>query len=182
MTCAKMFFLLTSILRIYPPIEDFDWQVLTDLFSKTISMMKTLGNAIKKYWFSRFLRTILAVLMLLGFSAVIAEGTTLLPLETFDGTFPPTGWSVTNDNGGPVVWHRSDQYPNFGAAQPLPISGLHAHAESYPAYCGYSYDTSLITPPFSTIGVRNIELRFDYQFWVYNSEVLALDYRIGAGP
>jgi hypothetical protein len=140
------------------------------------------GDSMKKSRFSRFLRAIFVALILVGFSAVAVESATLLPLETFDGTFPPAGWSVTNDDGGPVVWHRSDQTPNTGAAQPLPISGLHAYAESFPAYCGYSYDTSLITPPFSTMGMTNIELRFDYQFWVYSSEVLALDYRIGAGP
>lgn len=136
----------------------------------------------KKFWFSSVWHAILALLMLMGFSAVAAESATLIPLETFDGTFPPTGWSVTNDNGGPVVWHRSDQLPYYGASQPLPISGLHAYAESYPAYCGYSYDTSLVTPAFSTIGMTNIEVRFDYQYYVYSSEFLALDYRIGAGP
>jgi hypothetical protein len=98
--------------------------------------------------------------------------------ENFDGTFPPAGWSVTNDNGGPVVWHRSDASPNYYA---LPSSGYSAYSESYPAYCGYSYDTSLVSPSFSTVDMDSVELKFDYEFWKYSSEYLALDYRIGGG-
>jgi hypothetical protein len=99
--------------------------------------------------------------------------------ENFDGTFPPAGWSVTNDNGGPVVWHRSDVSPKNA---PLPSSGYSAYAESYPAYCGYSYDTSLVSPSFSTVGMDSVELLFDYQYWVYSTEYLAIEYRIGGGP
>jgi hypothetical protein len=136
----------------------------------------------KKFCFSRFFRAMLAVLMLLGFSAVtVGNASAQLISENFEGTFPPAGWSVTNDQPGtgPVFWHRSDQLPNYAALQ---SSGLTAYVESYPAYCGYAYDTSLITPPFSTMGLTNVSVRFDYQYWVYSSEFLALDYRIGAGP
>jgi hypothetical protein len=105
--------------------------------------------------------------------------------ENFEGTFPPSGWEVTEDDPtySYVVWHRSDQSPNYaaGSIQP-PISGFFAYAESYPAYCGYSYDTSLISPSFSTVGMDAVEVQFDFQFWKYSSESMDLDYRIGAGP
>lgn len=118
--------------------------------------------------------------------AVSAQAVQVLPLEQFEGTFPPDGWAVTNDDppGGPVLWHRSDTAPNYGAADYAPFSGFTAYAESYPAYCGYSYDTSLITPAFSTEGIIGgpLWVTFDYQYWVYSNEYLALDYRIGAGP
>lgn len=118
--------------------------------------------------------------------AASAQTVQVLPLEQFEGTFPPDGWAVTNDDppGGPVLWHRSDATPNYGAADYAPFSGFTAYAESYPAYCGYSYDTSLVTPAFSTEGIPGgpLWVVFDYQYWLYSSEVLALDYRIGAGP
>lgn len=139
----------------------------------------------KKFDMLRFLKTIMAVTILLGFLSISSEkASAQLISENFEGTWPPTGWTITEDdpNYDYVVWHRNDQSPNYGASQPAPISGYHAYAESYPAYCGYSYDTSLITPAFSTVGMTNIELKFDYQFWVYSTEHLALEYRIGAGP
>jgi hypothetical protein len=102
--------------------------------------------------------------------------------ENFEGTFPPTGWTVTNEDGGPVVWHRSDQAPNYGVGIPLPMSGYFAYAESYPAYCGFSYDTSIVSPAFSTVGINRVMVQFDFQYWVYSTEYLALDYRIGADP
>jgi hypothetical protein len=113
-----------------------------------------------------------------------AEIVDLLPLETFEGAFPPAGWAVTNGAPGYVAWHRSDVSPNYGATQDPPISGLHAYAESYPAFCGYPYDTELITPAFSTenIGAGPVTVSFDYQYWVYSTEALTVDYRIGAGP
>jgi len=139
----------------------------------------------KKFSLPRYLQAIMAVIMLLGFLSVSAEDASAQIIsENFEGTFPPSGWSVTEDDPSYsyVVWHRNDQAPTYGASQSSPISGFHAYAESYPAFCGYSYDTSLVTPPFSTMGMTNIELQFYYQYWVYSSDFLALDYRIGAGP
>ena len=139
---------------------------------------------------SKLSRSVLTVALALAAAvlpwptAATAEIIDLLPLETFEGTFPPAGWAVTNGAPGYVVWHRSDVSPNYGATQDPPITGLHAYAESYPAYCGYAYDTELITPPFSTenIDAGPITVSFDYQYWVYSSEALTVDYRIGAGP
>ena len=113
--------------------------------------------------------------------------------ETFDQGGAPSvpgtwslvsgNWTVTEDDASYsyVYWHRSDQSPTYGASQGAPISGLHAYAESYPAYCGYSYDTSLVSPSFATTGMREVIARFAYQYWVYSSEFLHLDYRIGSG-
>ena len=102
--------------------------------------------------------------------------------ENFNGTFPPAGWTVAQDLG-PVVWHRSDTSPNNGVVGglPSPMSGYAAYAESFPAYCGNSYDTSLISPPFSTEGMTQVQLQFDYQYWVWDTEFLDVDYRIGGG-
>jgi hypothetical protein len=120
--------------------------------------------------------------LVLTFCLATTSQAQLIFSENFEGAFPPTGWSVINDDGGPVVWHRSDVAPHYGVPGPSPLSGYYAYAESYPAYCGFSYDTSLISPPFSTVGRDKVEVRFDFQYWVYSSEYLALDYRIGAGP
>jgi hypothetical protein len=99
--------------------------------------------------------------------------------ENFNGTFPPDGWSVTNDNGGPVVWHRSDVYPTGGA---LPSGGTGFSAlANCDSYFFQTYDTSLITPSFSTVGMISVELKFDYQFFRWSSENLALEYRINGG-
>jgi hypothetical protein len=114
-------------------------------------------------------------------SIALAQNIVIVPLETFEGSFPPAGWSVIND-GGPVVWHQSDASPNYGAGSYSPLSGLTAYAESYPAYCGYAYDTSLVSPEFSTEGMEVVKLRFAFQYWVYSTEYLALDYRIDGGP
>jgi hypothetical protein len=127
-----------------------------------------------------FLSLMLVLVVTFGF--VATSQAQVMLFQDFEGSFPPTGWSVTNDDGGPVVWHRSDVAPNYGTGQSLPISGYFAYAESYPAYCGFSYDTSLITPAFSTVGMDKVEVSFAFQYWVYSSEHLALDYRIGAGP
>src|SRR3972149_5826005 len=69
--------------------------------------------------------------------------------EDFSGAWPnggnpSNGWTMLNDSGGNVYWHRSDQAPTYGANQGSPISGLHAYAESYPLNCDDSaYATSL---------------------------------------
>ncbi|MGH3557494.1 MAG: carboxypeptidase regulatory-like domain-containing protein [Mycobacterium sp.] len=72
--------------------------------------------------------------------------------EDFDGgTFPPTGWTVTNDvSGSLVAWQLSSAYPedngNYTGG-----SGNAADADSNVPGPGVgSYDTSLITPAIST--------------------------------
>jgi hypothetical protein len=131
---------------------------------------------------------ILVAMLLLGFLAVTAGSASaqvnLLPLQDFEGDFPPAGWAVLNDYGGPVVWHRSDQYPigQWGDAAPPPMSSYTAYVESYPAYCGYLYDTSLVSPAFSTEDMKSVEVQFDFQYWVYSYEFLDLDYSIDYGP
>jgi hypothetical protein len=103
--------------------------------------------------------------------------------EDFEGDWPPPGWTVTRDEPGYtlIVWHRSDQYPYNGANPGPPISGLHAYAESY-YYCGASkYDTSLVTPSFSTLGMDSVEVRFDYQYSQNITDTLTLQYSLNDG-
>jgi hypothetical protein len=102
--------------------------------------------------------------------------------QDFETDWPPANWTVTDDVvDSPVVWHRSDQPPNYGANLGDPISGYHAYAESWPAYEGSTYDTSLVSPPFNTVGMDSVELRFDYQYWVYQTDHLDLEYSIDGG-
>jgi hypothetical protein len=131
--------------------------------------------------------------------------------EDFEGTFPPSGWSAINNYGGsPIVWHRSDAYPSSQVLKP--DTGYFAYIDSDVFYLGgvsgrpsrsvvapslsasetegykttsYNghYDSSLVTPSFSTLGMLTVKLQFSYQFIQFlGYETLALDYRIDDGP
>ncbi|MFN2115103.1 MAG: choice-of-anchor J domain-containing protein, partial [Anaerolineae bacterium] len=140
---------------------------------------------------NRFARVALfitvAAFALVGLSAVTAHSAAadfgcFGDLEDFEGSFPPSGWQAIDDWGGsPVIWHRSDDPPYYGVGNYPPMSGYYAYAESYPEYCGDSYDTWLVTPEFSTEGMREVLAEFDYQYWYYNGDKLDFDYSLDGG-
>jgi len=88
-----------------------------------------------------------------------------LPLEQFEGAFPPAGWSVIN-YGGTHVWQRNDYYgtPNWAG------TGFCADADSDAAGMGSVMNTGLRTPSFSLGGYSSAQLEFgmDYYIWSGN--------------
>ncbi len=75
-----------------------------------------------------------------------------LIFEQFEESFPPDGWTVTDDNGGGCVWMRTDEWPmnNYaggdgeGAAINSDICGL-----------GITVDSSLISPQMNLAGAES---------------------------
>jgi hypothetical protein len=73
----------------------------------------------------------------------------LVPEQDFQGTFPPSGWSVVNNNPGEEIWRRNDYWPRTNYAGG---DGYCADADSDAAYPDYDMDTELRTPSFSLVG------------------------------
>ena len=89
--------------------------------------------------------TSVPVQLTIGTTSVSA--TTLLT-EDFEGTFPPTGWTVVNNNPPNEPWQRNDYWARTNYAG----SGYCADADSDAAYPNYIMDTELISPSFSLDG------------------------------
>ena len=54
--------------------------------------------------------------------------------EGFEGTFPPTGWTVTDNLGYTNQWQRSDYWSFYGGNNNTYGSGYAAAADSGSAY------------------------------------------------
>ncbi len=69
----------------------------------------------------------------------------ILPLlsEDFEGTFPPAGWTVIDNAGTGMVWHRNDY---FGVANGAAFGSGYA-AVAYAYGSGAAWDTELWSPP-----------------------------------
>jgi PKD repeat protein len=79
--------------------------------------------------------------------------------EDFEGTFPPTGWTVTNDGNTPYGWRRNDQYGRTNYM----YSGYCADADADATGSGgpWPMDTSLYTPVMDLSTYTSAYLEFD---------------------
>lgn len=91
--------------------------------------------------------------LFLGSAYVLpSQGTAASLTEGFEGTFPPTGWLVINNDGGSYTW---DQYSGY------------AHTGTYSAGCHYESNVSddwLITPQLTSVGANDV-LSFWYRVY-----------------
>ncbi len=101
-------------------------------------------------------------------------------VEDFDSGFLPSGWTEANLYSMP--WQTTTWWgrPNYTGG-----SGNAAATDSDIWYSDV-YDTSLISPSFSTVGFRDVILNFDTNYQDITSssgyDYLDMDYRIGSGP
>lgn len=83
--------------------------------------------------------------------------------EAFEGTFPPTGWSVIVDVGEGwntnVYWGRANITPGTGQAAGADSDSL-----------GDAVDTTLVTPLFDLTGYTSANLTFDSNFQEFAGE------------
>jgi len=115
-------------------------------------------------------------------SACVAPGYGYAFGQTFNGsTFPPNGWTVTNNVSGSVVeWHLNSYW---GDGNYTGGTGFSADANSDAAGPGPgSYDTSLISPPIdvASLGGKYI-LSFRTNYQEYSSEALDVDVSVDGG-
>lgn len=104
--------------------------------------------------------------------------------QDFDGgTFPPDGWTVTNDVSGSIVaWIPSSQEPidngNYTGG-----TGDAADADSNDAGPGVgSYDTSLITPPIDVSSLSGTTLQWLESYILFSgNEALDVDISTDGG-
>ncbi len=98
--------------------------------------------------------------------------------EQFEGTFPPTDWTVVN-NGGDCEWHRNDFWPrdNYAGGD-----GYCAAADSDACGSGTTMDTELHTPTFSLADRAQAELSFVHSYnWLSSSEYAEVDISTDGG-
>ncbi len=92
--------------------------------------------------------------------------------ESFDGPFPPAGWTVINRDGGSLApWFRGADTSAF-----LPLEGTGFAANNFQRANGAYLDDYLITPPIAGVGQAN---RLDsVVFWVrsHSSRPPAVNY------
>ncbi len=102
--------------------------------------------------------------------------------QGFNGaTFPPSGWTVTNNVTGSIVeWHLNSYW---GDNNYTGGSGFSADANSDAAGSGVgSYDTSLISPPIDVASLGgNYILNFQTNYQEYSSEALDVDVSTDGG-
>ena len=105
--------------------------------------------------------------------------------ENFDeGTFPPSGWTVSNDvSGSNVVWEASSAEPSPYNVNVTGGSGDAADADSNAAGPGVgSYDTSLISPPIDVSSLSSTTLKWLENYVVYSgNEALDVDISTDGG-
>ena len=105
--------------------------------------------------------------------------------ENFDGgTFPPDGWTVTNDvSGSPTVWMASSAEPSPYNVNVTGGSGDAADADSNAPGPGVgSYDTSLISPPIDVSSLSSTTLKWLENYVVFSgNEALDVDISTDGG-
>jgi uncharacterized repeat protein (TIGR01451 family) len=86
--------------------------------------------------------------------------------EDFEGTFPPSGWNVSDNIGGSPVWVRND------------VTGRDNYADD--GYCAIAdsdywgdptpipMDTDLISPVIDCTDLSDVFLAFDTDFWIWS--------------
>lgn len=107
--------------------------------------------------------------------ACVAPGYTRDFGEDFNGaTFPPAGWTVTNDvQGGFVVWKLNSAWHKDNVTGG---TGTAASADSDAAGSGSgSFDTSLVTPPIDVASLHNTMLKYKTNFQVITNGDEAFD-------
>ena len=105
----------------------------------------------------------LVVLLLLGSSNVVyAQFVVNGDVETFEGTFPPAGWSVSCYTAYSSTYGCWAQGTGYGSG-----AGFSGNA-AQSIYGDYLLDTSLITPSFSTVGFDAVDLLFSGYFYFYS--------------
>ncbi len=100
----------------------------------------------------------------------------------FNGTFPPSGWTVTHTPSDSVMWIASANEP-FDNGNYTGGTGSAADADSnvFGPAAG-SYDTSLISPPIPVSALSGSSmLTYKANFVVYSSEALDLDISTDGG-
>ena len=90
--------------------------------------------------------------------SLTAQPVTLLAQEQFEGTFPPAGWTTTNQSGN-NQWFRNDYWGRINYAGG---SGFCADNDDDAAYYSAPWcrNNALVTPAFDATGVTNIHLHY----------------------
>ena len=102
-----------------------------------------------------------------------------LSLEDFDsGTWPPVGWTVTDNIGNGSVWNTSSYYPQGNLSGGM---GECAAMDADVLGTGQRTDTELITPAFDISG-NHYYLEFDHHFQVWATDIGTVDISVGGGP
>src|SRR5699024_5062410 len=104
--------------------------------------------------------------------------------EDFDeGSFPPTGWTVTNPANGQVVWKLASQLPadtgNYtGGTGDAASADSHVLNASNPG----AYDTSLVSPPVSGASLHGTTiLQYKANYIALGGDAFDLDITTDAG-
>ncbi len=114
----------------------------------------------------------------LGEPQYIVEGGRDILSEDFEGTFPPTEWTVIN-NGGNCVWQRNDV---TGRTNYAGGNGYCAVADSDWCGSGTTMDTELWTPSFSLAGFTSATLEFIASYnYLSGSEYAEVDISTDGG-
>ncbi len=93
----------------------------------------------------------------------------LLPLlsEDFEGAFPPAGWTVYDNAGTGMMWHRNDY---FGVGNQAAFgSGYSAAAHAY--LSGAAWDTELWSPPVFLPGDTILTYASNFQDYAGNGDM-----------
>jgi subtilisin family serine protease len=95
--------------------------------------------------------------------------------ENFDGTtFPPQGWTVTDDAGTGIVWKTAADYSEGN------YSGSGEAATVSSDFSGtVDFDASLISPTIDATGYKNIAVQFNANYQNYaNFDFLDVDIQV----
>ncbi|MEO7990302.1 MAG: S8 family serine peptidase [Chryseolinea sp.] len=107
----------------------------------------------------------------------VLAGSFLLEENFDDGTFPPTGWSTTDNAGEGVAWGFAadvgeGNYSGVGEAATI----------SSDAFGSAEFDADLISPSVSTAGLKNIAVQYNVNYANYaNLDFLDLDIQVDGG-
>jgi hypothetical protein len=99
--------------------------------------------------------------------------------EQFEGaTFPPAGWTVTNNNGGACTWVGDDPAPRGNRTGG---AGKFAIADSDKCGSGTSMNTDLLSPVVDVSTLPTVRLSFNYDYLNFSTDTAALDVSADGG-
>ncbi len=107
----------------------------------------------------------------------LLAGTSLLEENFEGGTFPPSGWSTTDNAGEGVAWGFA------GDAGEGNYSGVgEAATISSDAFGAAEFDAEIISPSITTAGYKNIAVQYNVNYANYaNLDFLDLDIQVDDG-
>ena len=157
-----------------PDIHDVGIKSINDPDSGGAGADLPVQVTVKNY--GNFTETSVPVNVIIGQTTI---ATTTVFSEDFEGTFPPTGWTLINNGGTSVGWVRNDYWyrPNSAGTGYCADADSDAVGSSGP----WPMDCTMITPAFDLSTSTDAVLDFNNYFYLFAGDYCYVDISTDGG-